>query len=144
MCRVSVDERDPMLVHRLARYRATPPFLLISRQIVDGDLLSSSAIWRIEWLLARPRDIASRSSELNELARLTRWAGWYPPNNRSIPKIEAVCLPSSRPISLNDSPLCQRFQTSAFSSSLSPGLPSLAITHPSVIFHQVLCVALTS
>ena len=40
-----------------ALYRATPPFLLISRLIVEGDRLSSAAIRRIECPLARPRDI---------------------------------------------------------------------------------------
>jgi hypothetical protein len=95
--------------------------------MVDGDLWSATAIWRIDVPTAIPREISSRSEMVNALGERRRFGGAIPPRWATTPKIDAACFPNARPISLNDWPFFHRVHNSAFCSADNPGRPICAI-----------------
>ncbi len=87
-----------------ARYFNNPPLRLISRIMVEADLLRFLAIALKDKLAEIPRDISSRSSKDKTLEERFGVGGFIPPVFCKEQNTEAACLFSCRPISLNDLP----------------------------------------
>lgn len=63
----------------IARYFASPPLRLISRDIVEGERFKVFAIALIDKLAYKPRDISSRSSKVNARFERVDLTGFIPP-----------------------------------------------------------------
>jgi hypothetical protein len=75
--------------------------------------------------------------------RTTSHVGHVAAVGRTTPWIEPGCLPSTRPISLSDSPPFHRAHSSRFCSAVSPGRPLCAIQPPPDRCRTILGVAPT-
>ena len=64
---------------RAARYPLAPPLANASRLTIEGDLFNEAAINRIDQSAANPREISSRSANVNRSAARVRGAGRIPP-----------------------------------------------------------------
>src|SRR6188508_97634 len=83
--------------------------------MVDGDRRRPRAIPRIDWPVARPREISSPSSTLSAVTALRRGAGAIPPCSTTIRSTPVLLLLSSaREIAAALCPFLQRSHNSAF------------------------------
>ena len=122
-----------------ARYLFQPPLRAISRLTVDGALPIVIAIWRIDALTARPREISSRSARFSAKRERQRVKGAIPPLEATTPCTHPACLPKARPISLKDCPFFHLRHSSAFWPADNPGRPNRAInTSKSTLDQMVL------
>jgi hypothetical protein len=64
---------------RAARYARGPPLAETSRHTVEGERPSAAAIARSDRPAARPREISSRSVNVNRSSQRRRGAGRIPP-----------------------------------------------------------------
>jgi len=63
----------------MARYFVIPPLRLISLDIVDGERFKDFAIFLIDKLADKPRDISSRSNSVNARVERIGLTGFIPP-----------------------------------------------------------------